>query len=85
MPMSLERLDPARGQAVAADLLAREDRLLQDDDVETGAGAATRRRWSPRGPGADDHDVGPALVPGQRRRQSRHRHDAPLPDSPSTL
>ena len=54
----VERLDAARGQPVAADLLARERGLLQDDDVETGRAPATRRRWSRR---------------GRRRRRSRRR------------
>ena len=52
-----ELLDGARGQPVAADLLAREARLLQDEDVQPGHGEVGRGGRS-RGTGTDDDDVG---------------------------
>ena len=51
-----ELLDRARGQAVAADLLAGELRLLADDDVEAGLRQPVRRGGAARA-GADDDDV----------------------------
>ena len=53
-----ELLDRARGEAVAADLLAGEVRLLQQHDVEAGHGEVCRG-GRPGGSGADDDDVGP--------------------------
>ncbi len=50
-------LDRARGQPVAADLLAREPALLQHQHVQPGAGQVVRRRRPGRA-GADDDDVG---------------------------
>ena len=61
-----ERLDRARGEAVAADLLARERRLLQQQHVEAGLGEGVRGGRA-AGAGADDDDVGvrrPALATG---------------------
>ena len=48
--------DRARGEPVAADLLAGERRLLQQQDVEAGLGEVGRR-GRPRRAGADDDDV----------------------------
>ena len=45
-----ELLDRARRQAVAADLLARERRLLQQQDVEPGLGEVGTRSAEPAGP-----------------------------------
>jgi hypothetical protein len=57
----VERLDGARGQPVAADLLAGQPGLLQDDDVEAGAGEVPRGRGARR-TGADDDHVGPPVA-----------------------
>ena len=58
-PRSSQRLDAARGQPVAADLLAGEVGLLQDDDVEArGRQRPGGRR--PRRAGAHDDHVGGA-------------------------
>ena len=65
----LEGLDPAGGQPVAAHLLAREGGLLQDDDVETGAGEPVRGARA-RGAGADDDHVGEGMH-GRRLRHVR--------------
>jgi hypothetical protein len=53
----VERLDGARGQPVAADLLAGQPGLLQDDDVEAGAGEVPRGRGARRTGADDDHVV----------------------------
>ena len=74
----LERLDPARGEPVAADLLAREGGLLEDDDVEPGAGEPVGGAGAGRA-GADDEDVGGAVAVGRGRRPPCVR---PLPNRP---
>jgi glycine/D-amino acid oxidase-like deaminating enzyme len=53
----LQRLDAAGGEPVTADLLAREVRLLQDDDLAPRLPELPRRRGPGRS-GADDEDVG---------------------------
>jgi hypothetical protein len=50
-----ELLDRARGEAVAADLLARELGLLQEQDVETGLGEVVRGRGAGWPRAHDDH------------------------------
>ena len=60
-----ELLDRARGEAVAADLLAGEGGLLQQQHVEPGAGQVGTRRSSRRA-GADDDDVGVVRRAGAR-------------------
>ena len=69
-----ERLDPARREPVAADLLARERGLLEDGDVETGLrqvpGGARAGRT-----GAHDEDVGV--------RSGRHARRAVTAPTPS--
>ena len=50
-------LHPARGEPVAADLRARERRLLQQEHVEPRPGEM-RRGGGSGGAGADDDDVG---------------------------
>ena len=60
-----ERAHRARGQPVAADLVAGELRLLQQQHVAAGGGQAMRRR-RPRRAGTDDDDVGVALGSGHR-------------------
>jgi hypothetical protein len=57
----VERLDRAGGQPVAADLLAGQPGLLQDDDVEAGAGEVPRGRGARR-TGTDDDHVGPPVA-----------------------
>ena len=52
-----ELLHPARGHAVAADLLAGERRLLQDEHVEPGARQVRRDRGA-CGTGTHDDDIG---------------------------
>ena len=52
-----QALDGAWGEAVAAHLLAREGRLLQQQDVEARLGERVRRCAATRA-GADDDDVG---------------------------
>ena len=59
-PIATSSLDRAGGQAVAADLLAGERRLLQHQDVEPGAGEVVGRGGSGR-TCTDDDDVGVAL------------------------
>ena len=56
-------LDRARGEGVAADLVARETELLEDDDVMAGLGEVRSERRS-GGTGPDDDDVGVELVHG---------------------
>ena len=57
MPMLMSCSDRARGQPVAADLLARERGLLQQQDVEPGLREVVRGGRA-GGTGADDDDVG---------------------------
>ena len=52
-----QRADGAGSEAVAADLVAREGRLLQQDDVETASGEVRSSGRSTR-TGPDDHHVG---------------------------
>jgi hypothetical protein len=52
-----QALDRPGRQAVAADLLAREGRLLQQQDVQPGLREGVRRSTAP-GTCADDDDVG---------------------------
>ncbi len=56
-----ERAGAPRGQPVAADLLAREGRLLDQRDIEPGAREPVRRAAAARA-GADHDDVGTVVV-----------------------
>ncbi len=58
-----ELLDRARGEAVAAHLLARELGLLQEQHVETGLGEVVRGRGAGRPRAHDDH-IGGVLGEG---------------------
>ena len=58
-----ELADRARGQPVAADLLAREGGLLEQQDVDARLGQVARRGRA-AGTGADDDDVGLPLRRG---------------------
>ena len=53
----LELADRARGETVAAGLVAREDRRVGEQHVDPEPRQPGRRR-RPRGPGTDDEDVG---------------------------
>ena len=57
MPEPDQLLDRARGEAVAAHLLARERALLQQRDVEAAVGEVAGGGRTAR-TGADDDDVG---------------------------
>ena len=56
--------DRARGEPVAADLVAGEGRLLEKQDVDACVGEVVRRTRARR-PGADDDDVGVPRVSGR--------------------
>ena len=65
-PELLELAQRERGEAVAAALVAREHRLVDDDDGSAGAGQQRRRGRAGRA-GTDDDNVGDV---GSRRLQS---------------
>ena len=77
----VEFLDGARREAVTADLLAREARLLQEQDVEARVREVRGHRRT-AGAGADDDDVGAlgcvcAVHTGARREVRGVAHAAP--------
>jgi hypothetical protein len=79
-----ELLRGARGQAVAADLVAGEGRPLEEDDVETVVREVRSRRAATR-TGTDDDDVGPldgcTVNPRGAGRDARTGHlSLQLPD-----
>jgi hypothetical protein len=71
----LELGDRPRGEPVAADLLAGEDRLLQHRDVDPGGGQPVRGR-RPGGAGTDDEHVGGPVGDARHgRRGAGHEDD----------